>query len=372
MTRAPRIARLRPTLPVVDSCPIGSPLVRSASLTVSSARPEDIGGIAAIAEACLLADLTPSEAARQGFLGSRLPDDVYRTAVDGPAWLLACRDATGRVIAFLYAFPLEGEAKDALLGCAEERIRGPVVQVRQVAVHPDHRRAGAGRLLYEHFLRSVAPLSVVAVIVASPPNIPSFAFHQKWGFRIAGSFATADGDPRVLMLRPGALQTGIEDRGDLVAQYTAAIRLYEHEDRNNWTKINNFFYVTAGLLAVLGLTLPEIRTGAAGAAGSTLATLFMLFALGIVTSGIFLVALRSGVAYLNARKDAVMRIETRMMSVGASAVVHPTAIDTDGRFLRRSSVQRVIPWIPLLVGAAWASAAAALTAAVLNGSGTAG
>jgi GNAT superfamily N-acetyltransferase len=344
----------------------------TADLTVSPARPADVEAIVSIASSCLLADLTPAQASAQGFLGSRLPDDTYRTAIDGPARLLVCRDRDDRVVGFLYAFPLEGDARTQLLACAEEDIRGPVLQIRQVATHPDHRRSGVASLLYEHFFRTVAPLTVVAVIVASPPNIPSFAHHQKQGFGIAGTFTTDEGSTRVLMVRPGALQTGVADRGDLLAQYTAAIRLYLHEDQNNWTKINNFFYVTAGLLAVVGLTLPELRMGASVATGGVIATLYTLFALGAITSSIFLVALRSGVTYLNARKDATIEIETRLMSVGASPVVHPRAVVDRPTLLRRSSVQRVIPWIPLFVGAAWISAAIALTVALLLGPGTAG
>ena len=39
----------------------------------------------------------------------------------------------------------------------------------------------------------------------------------------------------------------------LHVQYEVAVDLYKHEDNLNWQKLNNLFYITAGLAAAIGL-----------------------------------------------------------------------------------------------------------------------
>lgn len=41
----------------------------------------------------------------------------------------------------------------------------------------------------------------------------------------------------------------------ILEQYKIAVDLYKHEDNLNWTKLNNLFYINAGLWAVVGLII---------------------------------------------------------------------------------------------------------------------
>jgi ribosomal protein S18 acetylase RimI-like enzyme len=69
-------------------------------------------------------------------------------------------------------------------------------------VHPDHRGAGVGRMLYERFFAVARERSRTVVrCVTSPVNQPSVAFHRALGFDVSTVAPNYDGrgGDRVLM-----------------------------------------------------------------------------------------------------------------------------------------------------------------------------
>ena len=65
-----------------------------------------------------------------------------------------------------------------------------------VGVHPDYRKAGVGRLLYERFFAAVrAEGRTVVRCVTAPVNKTSIAFHLRMGFEAEPQPTTLDGVP---------------------------------------------------------------------------------------------------------------------------------------------------------------------------------
>jgi GNAT superfamily N-acetyltransferase len=65
-----------------------------------------------------------------------------------------------------------------------------------VGVHPDYRKEGVGRLLYERFFEAVRAQGRSLVrCVTAPVNKPSIAFHLKMGFQPEPQDTAADGVP---------------------------------------------------------------------------------------------------------------------------------------------------------------------------------
>jgi hypothetical protein len=97
--------------------------------------------------------------------------------------------------------------------------------------------------LYEHVISRVHDVPIVAAVVVDPPNVPSVALHRKFGFQPTVTLIPPDGLPRMVWVHR-------EKEPDLLReQLGLAIDLYKHEDLLNWSKLNNLFYVTVGLVA---------------------------------------------------------------------------------------------------------------------------
>jgi ribosomal protein S18 acetylase RimI-like enzyme len=74
-----------------------------------------------------------------------------------------------------------------------------------VGVHPDHRRSGLARVLYERFFELAAADSRTVVrAVTAPVNGRSIAFHRALGFTVSDPVPGYDGpgDVKVLFERP--------------------------------------------------------------------------------------------------------------------------------------------------------------------------
>jgi ribosomal protein S18 acetylase RimI-like enzyme len=74
--------------------------------------------------------------------------------------------------------------------------------VHFVGVHPDHRRAGLARELYDRFFRAIAPRTTVRA-VTGPVNERSVAFHCAIGFEVERVDEDYDGrgQARVLLVK---------------------------------------------------------------------------------------------------------------------------------------------------------------------------
>ena len=63
-------------------------------------------------------------------------------------------------------------------------------------VHPDWRRHGLGRRLYEHFFLEVAGRGRTVVrCITAPVNLGSIAFHRSLGFAVEPGDSTENGIP---------------------------------------------------------------------------------------------------------------------------------------------------------------------------------
>ncbi len=103
----------------------------------------------------------------------------------------------------------------------------------------------------------------------------------------------------------------------LINQYYIAVDLYRHEDILNWNKLNNFLYVSGGLMAVFAFFLKnkaEIIT-------HVINPLIFISLLGIVVSIGFFVAIFFGVKYMQARKAKVVEIDRQLMRIGGVPIV---------------------------------------------------
>jgi ribosomal protein S18 acetylase RimI-like enzyme len=94
----------------------------------------------------------------------------------------------GQVVAFLCGFRSQTYADEAY--------------VHFVGVHPQHRRSGLARELYERFFAAVAPRTVVRAVTA-PVNERSVAFHRALGFDVERVDPDYDGAgaARVLLVK---------------------------------------------------------------------------------------------------------------------------------------------------------------------------
>ncbi len=131
----------------------------------------------------------------------------------------------------------------------------------------------------------------------------------------------------------------------LLAQYHAALDLYKHEDSLNWSKLQHLFYVTAGMIAVLGfiLTTPSVQP----------LLLVVVCATGFFVSLAFCIALNSGVTYLNYRKNAVIRIEERLVEAGGEWIVNPSQNGQELASLVISRTTYVLRYFPVFVTILW-------------------
>lgn len=98
----------------------------------------------------------------------------------------------GYALAFSHDQPYDGEEFRTL--CRSLAI--PFLYVDQIAVDPQHRAAGVGRMLYaalEDHAGTLGASALCCEVNTSPPNPASLAFHLRMGFRHVDDMATADG-----------------------------------------------------------------------------------------------------------------------------------------------------------------------------------
>jgi len=140
----------------------------------------------------------------------------------------------------------------------------------------------------------------------------------------------------------------------LFLQYQTAVELYKHEDNLNWRKLNNLFYITAGLLAVVGFFLEKGGDSFVQAVGVTTSQIIRLVgATGILVCLAFEIALWYGVKYMQQRKAVVMELEEALRHLGGAYVVAPKQKSGEENILRRSPTTFVLRLLPLLLLGVW-------------------
>ena len=91
-------------------------------------------------------------------------------------------DEDDRIIAFVIGFVSQSQPHQAY--------------IHFVGIHPDHRKRGLGKQLYELFFETVRARGCDSVhCITAPINSGSIAFHRRMGFQIEKSDQERDGVP---------------------------------------------------------------------------------------------------------------------------------------------------------------------------------
>lgn len=90
-------------------------------------------------------------------------------------------ESNGEMVGFLVGFYSQSRENEAY--------------IHFVGVHPDYRKAGVGRQLYEHFFCKILENNEYMIVncITSPVNKKSIDFHTKMGFEIQSSPDKVDG-----------------------------------------------------------------------------------------------------------------------------------------------------------------------------------
>lgn len=277
-----------------------------------------------------------------GFLVSAYTATEYRARV-GTAehFYVAVRD--GRVLAFLMAYSSDQVEPDEWLNRRIKTTLGSFLVIKQICVAREEARTGIASMLYYHILDQWEQSPVIAAVVNEPPNEASARFHRKLGFQELTRLTPPDGMPRVVWVWRKPREAILH------AQYQVAVDLYKHEDNLNWQKLNNFFYITAGLAAATAFFLG--KEGAGGALGKGLSTITAIIGVGVSLG--FSLMLRFGRQYLLARKEAVIELEEYMAWHGGERIVNRRTDDPRSTYLKVSPTGAIMMLLPVLVAACW-------------------
>ncbi len=338
------------------------------ALIVEPAKASDLVEISELVGTAPWLDSDRAEAVASGpaAAGYHSKSSDFRAAMDRGERAFVCRRGE-KVVGFLHATPLESTQDDALRRAVAALELELAYVVLSIVVAEDQRQQGVATLLHDTFQEAVRPLPIVSSVPEHPESLGCIRLNRSQGMTVKSRFEGSDGRTRLLFVHPGTLRKEVIGLRDLIEQYRVASSLYVHESQTNWTKVNNHFYVTAGLLAVGGLILPQFADGVAAASTGAQIALAGLLSLGIANSTIFSISLRAGIFYVHARKDAVMRLESRIVSLGGSPVVSPRSLPAASHVLRRSPSTKVMPLLPMIVGLAWTLAAIAFVGTLVNG-----
>jgi hypothetical protein len=126
----------------------------------------------------------------------------------------------------------------------------------------------------------------------------------------------------------------------LQKQYELAASLYVHEDNLNWSKLNNLFYITSALGALVFLFISNADKFYGAWYGIAIVSL-----VGGIACWVFRVALRSGTDYLAERKRKLTEID-HLLSLRTSIEVLPDSNE-------ESDTAKLLRKIPMIIFGLW-------------------
>ncbi|MEU1803943.1 GNAT family N-acetyltransferase [Streptomyces sp. NPDC019937] len=284
-----------------------------------------------------------------GFLVSAYTDADYRSRLTTAEHFYVAVKG-GQVLAFLLAYSSDRVEPDEWLNRRIKTALGDFLVIKQICVAREAARAGIASMLYYHVLDQWNESPVIAAVVNDPPNDASARFHHKLGFQELTRMTPPDGLPRVVWVWRKPREAMLH------AQYGIAVDLYKHEDSLNWQKLNNFFYITAGLAAATAFCLG--KEGAGGTLGTALAIIISVIGFGVSLG--FSQMLRFGRQYLLARKEAVIELEEYMAWHGGERIVNRRTSDPGSAYLKVSPTGAIMMLLPVLVAVCWLAVLVAL------------
>lgn len=312
-------------------------------IAIIHAREEHLDQVVALAESRSLEKADPLQAGREGFLVSGYSLNTYRERLQTAEHFYVAVKGSD-VVGFLLAYSDERIAPDEWLNRRIKSSLGSFLVIKQICVSRSAARQGVASRLYYHVLELWQASPVIAAVVAEPHNEASARFHRKLGFEELVRLTPPDGKRRVVWVRRTPREALLQ------AQYGIAVDLYKHEDTLNWQKLNNFFYITAGLAAAGAFSLS--KDGAASE-GLSHVLVTIISVVGFGASVAFSQMLRYGRRYLQARKSAVMELEDYMAWYGGQRIVS-RAVETSGnKWLNASPTGLLMVLLPSLVAACW-------------------
>ncbi|WP_039938070.1 GNAT family N-acetyltransferase [Streptomyces himastatinicus] len=286
-----------------------------------------------------------------GFLVSAYTEADYRSRLaTAEHFYVAVKG--GQVLAFLMAYSSDQVEPDEWLNRRIKTTLGAFLVIKQICVSREAARSGIASMLYYHVLDQWHKSPVIAAVVNDPPNDASAHFHHKLGFQELTRLTPPDGLPRVVWVWRKPREAILH------VQYEVAVDLYKHEDNLNWQKLNNLFYITAGLAAAMAFSLG--KEGAGGTLGKALAGVISVIGFGVSMG--FSLMLRYGRQYLLARKEAVIELEEYMAWLGGERIVNRRASDPRAGYLKVSPTGLIMVLLPVLVALCWLGALTALIA----------
>ncbi|WP_069815981.1 GNAT family N-acetyltransferase [Streptomyces sp. TP-A0874] len=288
------------------------------------------------------ADAESSVPVEGGFLVSGYTEDDYLARLTTAEHFYVAVKGT-EVLAFLLAYSSDQVEHDEWLNRRIKSTLGSFLVIKQICVAREAARRGIASMLYYHVLERWEETPVIAAVVDQPPNETSGRFHRKLGFQELTRLTPPDGMPRVVWVWRKPREAMLR------AQYATSVDLYKHEDNTNWQKLNNFFYITAGLAAATAFSLG--KEGAGGSLGKGLAIVIAIIGFG--TSLAFSQMLRFGRQYLLARKSAVIELEEYMAWHGGHRIVTWHASEGTDAYLKVSPTGLIMVLLPILVGLCW-------------------
>ncbi|MGW7518699.1 GNAT family N-acetyltransferase [Streptomyces sp. NPDC054796] len=281
-------------------------------------------------------------AVADGFLVSAYTEADYRSRLATAECFYVAVKGT-KVLAFLLAYSSERVGQDEWLNRRIRTTLGRFLVIKQICVARDAARGGIASMLYYHVLERWEESPVIAAVVNRPPNLASARFHQKMGFQELTRMTPPDGMPRVVWVWRKPREAMLH------AQYAISVDLYKHEDNTNWQKLNNFFYITAGLAAATAFALDNASSG--GEFGKAIAVIIAV--IGVGSSLAFAIMLAFGRKYLLARKSALTELEEFMAWHGGQRIVTWHSGEPGNAYLKVSPTGAVMVCLPVLVGLCW-------------------
>ena len=161
---------------------------------------------------------------------------------------------------------------------------------------------------------------------------------------------------------PEAANTSTPSPPTLAVQYRIAVELYRHEDNLNWTKLNHLFYINAGLWAVMGFIAQSNGTKNGPLPIDPRLLMLTVSFIGMIACFALGVALWFGIKYMLNRKNAVIRIEERLIKHGGNYIVSSKSdivsskSDTPEKsgFLEISPTTWMLRLVPIVLFIVWA------------------
>ncbi len=307
---------------------------------------DDIPEITALQDALLLD--RRGVKADNGFLVSGYSAEDYLRFAERYEYFFKLTE-NGKITGVLMAYEsrniLPEDKNNSLLKYA---VKKDFVLIKQIFVSPEAGNRGVATLLYKH-LFTVIPRDrpAVAVVVLEPFNRISCEFHKRRGF---SEFLTFVPEPdhdgivrrRSAWIRPSYADenfnddlrlTNVHDGADDVGQTMSTrvsnlISLYEHEDNLNWTKIGSQCSILFALIAVLAYFYDKALPA------ESYPLLLTIGVGGIALNFMFLLKIRSGLAYMHTYKRKIIEYDRQL----AFSYPKVSLIFDDGAFISRRSV----------------------------------